>query len=108
MKFKPLPIEAEIMAMPTEQAKMDHRSALVESLIRHPAFQLIVCLLRDTERLALEQLRKNPDAQVQFLLGRVQTVDYLRQAINGLVPGQPIDWAEEELEEFMPLDIADF
>lgn len=108
MRCKPLPIEKEIMALPNEQAKIDFRSGLVETLIHHPAFQLIVCLLRDMEREALDQLRTKSDVNIQLTLGRIQTIEYLRQAINGLVPDQTIDWAEEELEEFMPPDIADF
>ena len=108
MRFKPLPIEEQINNMSDEKAKCDFRADLVEALLRHPAFQLIVCLLRDIEREGLHRLKTVSGVGVEYTLGRIQTVEYIREAINGLVPGKQIDWVDEELEEFMPPNIADF
>lgn len=109
MKYKPLPVEQEL-----EQVRADHgdkamedaRSELVASLLRHPGFQVVLILLRDIEADALRRIRAGRTDPA--LTARVSTVDFIRRTIEGIVPQTSIDWADEELEEFMPPEVIDF
>lgn len=111
MKYKELPIEKELEAIRIErgdQAMVEARSALVEQLLRHPGFQIIVVLLRDIEKGALAQLRVGSGDRDNYLYW-LRHIEYIRKAINEIVPSYELESEElEELEEFMPADIADF
>jgi hypothetical protein len=110
VKYRELPLEKELedLRRNSGDAAMDlERSSLLDSLIRHRGFQIIVILLRDIERSALHNIRYGhgvPDTHARI----IRTVEYIRRAINEIVPKTQVDWADEELEEFMPPDIADF
>ena len=110
MRYRVLPLEREleeVRAQRGDDAMEEARSIHVESLLRHTGFQVFVILLRDIEAEALRAIRDgNGDAA--DAASRIRTVDFIRKTINGIVPQKPIDWADEEFEEFLPPDIADF
>jgi hypothetical protein len=110
MKYRELPLEKELEAVRADrgdEAMEVARAQHVDALLRHPGFQIIVTLLRDVEASALRSLR-NGNGNAAVAAARIHTVDLIRRAIEGIVPQPPVDWGDEELEEFMPPDVAEF
>lgn len=108
MKYRRLPVEKELASISADRgddAAIKARAAYVDALLRHPGFQILITLLRDIEASAMEALRSGR-VEPDKALARISTVDYIRKAIADICPSTPVDWHNDEVEEFLPPDIV--
>jgi hypothetical protein len=103
MKYNPLPLEAELTALP-EDDRTPRRNALVLELFRTPGFQIVTALLRDLERAAYQRLVEGGALDLtQRLLGRLQCIEEIRTSLVALLPSAErpnVSWGDEASEEW--------
>lgn len=106
MKYRKVPLTAELEAIRDKQGEAEARKAMgvyFMELIRCKGWQLVVELLRDYERQALQGLRTTK-GDTDRLLGIIHAIEYIRSSLNSLVPvesQETVDWYDEGEEDYL-------
>jgi hypothetical protein len=108
MKYRKLPIEAEIAAIPETERAARVGAYLVETMSTK-GFQLVTGVLQKLEARALLALRTGqvPPERMGLVAGRLQCIEEIRRSLQALlpVPQQPnVDWFDDEEEAFVNVD----
>ena len=109
MKYKRLPIEAELLAITNDNERSKVRSAAFLEVARMKGFQLVTGILRTLESRSLNALRCGlvPDDKIGRVLGRLENIEEIRRSLTSLLPEseQPhVDWFDSEEEAFVNVD----
>lgn len=101
MKCRPLPVMQEIaqLAVTDPEKAAQYQTALAAELFQHRGFQLVLTILHNLEHETLNALRSSAPTRPDFLLGRLNAIDYIQRSLVALAPdGQEDVEGEEEVE----------
>lgn len=96
MRFMRTKLEEELAALPEEE-RGRRLQQLWTDFRGSPFFDLVVAVLRDIERQAVETIRQRPTANLVGAAMALHVVDLLRRSFSAMASG-PVEWADEEVD----------